>query len=33
MQEKFMGSAVLSDVVLACRVSPAQKAEVVEMVR
>jgi len=28
-----LDGAVLTDVLLACRVSPAQKAEIVEMVR
>lgn len=33
LQTLFVDGAVITDVVLACRVSPAQKAQIVEMVR
>jgi len=33
LKDKFIEGSIESDVVLACRVSPAQKADIVEMVR
>lgn len=33
MTEKFVGAAVKADVVLACRVSPKQKADIVQMIK
>jgi phospholipid-transporting ATPase len=33
LTEKFVGAAVKADVVLACRVSPKQKADIVKMIK
>jgi len=33
LTEKFVGAAVKADVVLACRVSPKQKADIVQMIK
>ena len=33
LREKFVAAAILCDVVLACRVSPKQKADVVNMIK